>query len=176
MSGDIQSHAVEEIGFYEEADLDSVIEAAVEHHGAARDAVIPILSEINRAIGYIPAEALGKIRRRINSPETGLFLADSHLYAIASFYHMFSLQPTGQHVIRFCESAPCHVMGGHEVIQALKDHIGIQPGETTGDRRWTLLQTSCLGVCGVGPVFMVDHDIYGNVTPERVPFILERYR
>ncbi len=161
---------------YTETELDAVIHAAIAKHGAERDAVIPILSEINLAIGFIPGEALGKIRRLINAPEEGLFLADSHLFATASFYQMFSLKPTGKHIIRFCASAPCHVVGGRQVIQALQDRLGIGIGETTQDQRWTLLETSCLGVCAVGPVFMVDEDIYGNVTPERVPGILARYR
>ena len=156
--------------------LDSIIQAAVDHHGDKRDAVIPILQEVNQAFGFIPGEALGKIRRLLNAPEEGVFLADSHLYAIASFYQLFSLKPTGKHIIRFCESAPCHVVGGRQVIQALKDWLKIEPNETTPDNRWTLYQTSCLGLCAVGPVFMVDDDIYGNVTPERVPAILFKYR
>ena len=159
-----------------ETTLDSVIQAAVNRHGDSRDVVIPILQEVNEAFGFIPGEALGKIRRLLNAPEDGVFLADSHLYAIASFYQMFSLQPTGKHIIRFCESAPCHVVGGRQVIQALKDWLKIELNETTPDKRWTLLQTSCLGLCAVGPVFMVDDDIYGNVTPERVPAILFKYR
>jgi NADH:ubiquinone oxidoreductase subunit E len=161
---------------YTETELDAVINDAVARHGAEREAIIPILSEINQALGFIPAEALGKIRRLINAPEEGLFLADSHLFAIASFYHMFSLKPTGKHVIRFCQSAPCHVVGGRQVIEALHNRLGIATGETTPDGKWTLLETSCLGVCAVGPVFLVDGDIYGNVTPERVPGILARYR
>ncbi|MEW5867645.1 MAG: NAD(P)H-dependent oxidoreductase subunit E [Chloroflexota bacterium] len=160
---------------YKELELDAVIQAAIEEHGAKRDAVIPILSEVNRTFGFIPGEALGKIRRQINAPEDGLFLADSHLFAIASFYHMMSLKPTGRHVIRFCESAPCHVVGGRQVIQALQTHLGISPGETSPDKKWTLIKTSCLGVCAVGPVFLVDEDIYGNVTPESVPEILAKY-
>jgi len=156
--------------------LDSIIQAAVDHHGDSRDAVIPILQEVNQAFGFIPGEALGKIRRLLNAPEEGVFLADSHLYAISSFYQMFSLKPTGKHIIRFCESAPCHVVGGRQVIQALKDWLKIEPNETTPDKRWTLYQTSCLGLCAVVPVFMVDEDIYGNVTPERVPAILFKYR
>jgi NADH-quinone oxidoreductase subunit E len=159
-----------------DASLDAIIQAAVSHHGDNRDAVIPILQDVNQAFGYIPGEALGKIRRLINAPAEGIFLADSHLYAVASFYQMFSLRPTGKHIIRFCESAPCHVVGGRQVIQALMDWLKIQPNETTPDKRWTLLQTSCLGLCAVGPVFLVDDDVYGNVTPEHVPSILFRYR
>ncbi len=161
---------------YTETELDEVVRRAVEHQGTQRASVIPILSEINEAFGYIPVESLGRIRRLINAPEEGLFLADSHLYATASFYSMFSLKPLGRHVIRFCESAPCHVVGAREVIEAIQNHLGIQVGETTEDNEWTLLTTSCVGVCSVGPVFLVDDEIYGNVTPERVPVILAKYR
>jgi NADH:ubiquinone oxidoreductase subunit E len=161
---------------YTEEELDLVIQAAIQEHGHHRDAVIPILSAVNRAFGYIPQMALGKIRRLINAPQDGLFLADSHLYAIASFYHMFSLKPTGKHIVRYCESAPCHVVGGRQMVQALQNYLELQPGETSADQQWSLIETSCLGICAVGPVFMVDDDIYGNVTPERVAGILSKYR
>ena len=160
----------------QELDIVDLVNKAIEKHGATRDAVVPILSEINRALGYIPASALPEIRRHIHIPQEGVFLADSHLYSAASFYTLFSLKPIGRHVIRFCESAPCHVMGGREVIQALQDALGLKPGETSGDKKWSLLMTSCIGICGVGPVFVVDDDVYGNVTPERVPEILALYQ
>lgn len=161
---------------YTEAELDEVIRHAVKQEGAQRASVIPILNEINETFGYIPIEALGKIRRMINTPEEGLFLADSHLYATASFYSMFSLKPLGRHVIRFCESAPCHVVGAREVLEAIQDHLGIVVGGTTEDQQFTLLTTSCIGLCSVGPIFLVDEDLHGNVTPERVPAILAKYR
>jgi NADH-quinone oxidoreductase subunit E len=158
-----------------ELDLAELVEKAIAQHGAKRDAVIPILSDINRALGYIPTAALPEIRRRIHAPEEGLFLADSHLYSAASFYQLFSLRPVGRHVIRFCESAPCHVMGGRQIIETLKRELDLEPGETSVDRKWSLRTTSCLGICGVGPVFTVDDDEYGNVTAQQVPEILARY-
>jgi NADH:ubiquinone oxidoreductase subunit E len=158
-----------------ELDLSHLVDEVVKKHGATRDAIIPILSEINQLLGYIPAAALPEIRRHIQIPQEGVFLADSHLYSAASFYQMFSLQPLGRHVVRFCESAPCHVMGGRQVIQTLQNELGLEPGETSKDMKWSLLMTSCIGVCSVGPVFLVDDDVYGNVTPERVPEILARY-
>lgn len=157
------------------ADLTQVIEEAIRTHGRHRDAVIPVLSEVNRRFGFIPLEALPEIRRRIHIPEEGVFLGDSQLYNVASFYQMFSLKRLGRHVVRFCESAPCHVEGGRLVIQALKQALGIQPGETSPDGKWSLIMTSCLGLCSVGPVFLVDGDLYGNVTPEIVPEILALY-
>ena len=158
-----------------ELDIVNLVNEVIEKHGATRDAVVPILSDINKALGYIPASALPEIRRHIHVPQEGVFLADSHLYSAASFYTLFSLKPTGRHVIRFCESAPCHVEGGRKVLQSIQDELNLMPGETSGDMKWSLLTTSCIGICGVGPVFVVDEDIYGNVTPERVPEILARY-
>jgi NADH-quinone oxidoreductase subunit E len=159
----------------QELDLPALVERAVQQHGARRDAIIPILSEINRTLGYIPSAALPEIRRRIQAPDEGAFVADSHVYSAASFYQMFSLKPTGTHIIRFCESTPCHVEGGRQVIQALQDELGLLPGETTTDGKWSLFMTSCIGVCSAGPVFLVDDDVYGNVTPEKVREILGRY-
>jgi NADH:ubiquinone oxidoreductase subunit E len=152
-----------------------VVDAAIAAHGATREAIVSILSEVNRACGYIPAAALPEIRRRIHAQEASVFLADSHLYSAASFYHLFSLKPLGRHVVRFCESAPCHVAGGRALIEAVQAHLGLKPGETSADRQWSLLTTSCMGVCGVGPVLMIDDDLYGRVTPEAVPQILARY-
>ncbi len=88
---------------------------------------------------------------------------------------MLSTKPRGKHVIQFCESAPCHVVGGREVWQTLKETLNLEVGETTPDGNWTLITTSCLGLCGVGPVIMIDEDAYGNVTPSQIPAILARY-
>lgn len=158
-----------------EVEIAELVEQAIARHGERRDAVIPILSEINRVLGYIPAVALSEIRRRIHAPADGVFLADSHLYSAASFYQLFSLKPLGRHVIRFCESAPCHVVGGRQVIEALQNELGLAIGNTSEDNKWSLLTTSCLGVCSVGPVLLIDDDIYGNVAADQVPAILARY-
>ncbi len=145
-----------------------VVQAAVNRHGTTRDELIPILNQVNREIGYLPKEALEEISRQLKVPK-------SQLFSVATFYHMLSTEPRGRHVIQFCESAPCHVAGGREVWQTLQEALGVEPEETTADGKWTLVTTSCLGVCGVGPVIVIDDDIYGNVTPAQVNQILARY-
>ena len=155
----------------EQKDGQLVLEAvhkAVEHHGKTRDELIPILSEVNHSLGYLPAQALEEISRLLRVPK-------SQMFSVASFYQMLSTKPLGKHVIQFCESAPCHVVGGREVWQELQEQLHLRSGETSQDGNWTLVTTSCLGVCGVGPVIMVDEDIYGNVGPDRVADILARY-
>ena len=156
-------------------DIAQVVRMAIEKHGASREGLIPILSEINRAYGFIPAPAFEEVQHQLNVPGNQLYVSKSQLFALASFYHMLSTEPLGEHVIRFCESAPCHVMGGREVFQAVQTALQIKAGETTPDGQWSLITTSCLGTCGVGPVMLVDDDIYGNIRPEQVPDILARY-
>lgn len=145
-----------------------VVHKAIEHHGAVIEELIPILNETNRALGYLPAQALAEISRMLKVPKSSLF-------SVASFYEMLSTKPRGRHVIQFCESAPCHVVGGRQVWQALQAALNLEPEETSPDGKWTLITVSCLGVCGVGPVVVVDDDIYGNVRPEEVSDILARY-
>lgn len=147
--------------------LDAV-QAAVDRYGASQDEIIPILNDVNREIGYLPGEALDELSRLLKVPK-------SQLFSVASFYHMLSTKPRGKHVLQFCESAPCHVAGGREVWTAIKETLKINENETTPDGKWTLITTSCLGVCGVGPVMMIDDDVIGNVDPAKVPEILARY-
>ncbi len=137
-------------------------------HGALREELIPILNEINRKIGYLPSAALEEVAAELQ-------VAKSQVFSVATFYQMLSTVETGRHVILFCESAPCHVSGGREVWRRLRDELKLEPGQTSPDKKWTLVTVSCLGVCGVGPVLVVDDDMYGNVTPEMIPDILARY-
>jgi NADH-quinone oxidoreductase subunit E len=158
-----------------ERELPTIVSEAIEKHGAKRDALIPILSEINHALGYIPPEAFQEVRKQIQSQEEQVYVSKSQLFGLASFYDMLSTKPRGRHVIKFCENAPCHVVGGKAVWDSLCETLDLQNGETTPDKKWTLLTTSCLGLCSVGPVVLIDDDLYGNVSPSQIDEILARY-
>ena len=145
-----------------------IVQNLIEAYGHEKAELIPILHEINRELGYISDEATQQISAQMNIPT-------SHIYSVATFYRMLSTEPRGRHTIQFCESAPCHVAGGRLVWQKLTQELELKKGETSADDKWTLITTSCLGVCGVGPVLVIDNDIYGNVTPEQVPDILSNY-
>jgi NADH-quinone oxidoreductase subunit E len=156
-----------------EPDVTEIVRAAIEKHGAQRDALIPILSEINHTLGYIPAEAFREIHQQLQTE--GLYVSRGQLFGLASFYAMLSTEPRGRHVIKFCENAPCHVVGGKAVWDSLCETLDLKNGETTPDKKWTLLTTSCLGLCSVGPVVLIDEDLHENVNPERIDEILARY-
>ncbi|MGQ9500657.1 MAG: NADH-quinone oxidoreductase subunit NuoE [Anaerolineae bacterium] len=146
----------------------TVVQQAINRYGREREGLIPVLSEVNRVLGYLSPEALSEISSQMRIPQ-------SQVFSVASFYRMLSTKPRGRHVIQFCESAPCHVVGGREVWQVLQEELSLRPGETSPDGRWTLVTTSCLGVCAVGPVVIVDNDVYGNVDRAQLPQILARY-
>jgi NADH:ubiquinone oxidoreductase subunit E len=146
----------------------AAVKKAVDSHGAVVEELIPILNDVNRDLGYLPAAALNEISHLLHVPK-------SQLFSVASFYRMLSTKPRGRHVIQFCESAPCHVVGGREVWEALMDALQLNEDDTSEDGKWTLVTVSCLGVCSVGPVVVVDDDIYGNVKPGDILGILARY-
>ncbi|MFZ3150549.1 MAG: NADH-quinone oxidoreductase subunit NuoE [Anaerolineaceae bacterium] len=136
--------------------------------GNARSDLIPILQTVTNEIGYISQTAVKQISLQLRLPT-------KEILSVATFYRMLSTEPRGKHVVQFCESAPCHIAGGREVFNALKQALQLEPGQTSPDNKWTLLTTSCLGVCGVGPVIIVDTHIHGNVQADQVRKILDQY-
>jgi NADH-quinone oxidoreductase subunit E len=133
--------------------------------GKMSDDIVARLTEINKRLGYIPRAEVDQLAKELRLPAAKVFGA-------ATFYSLFSVTPRGKHVVRFCEDAPCHVAGGRAVYDVIRATLQLEPGQTSADGKWTFEMTSCLGVCGVGPVMMVDDDVYGNVTVERVAEIL----
>jgi len=158
-----------------ERDVSDLVSEAIEKHGAKRDALIPILSEINHSLGYIPAEAFQEVHKQLNAGEDNVYVSKGQLFGLASFYDMLSTKPRGRHIIKFCENAPCHVVGGKAIWDTLSELLDLKNGETTPDKKWTLVTTSCLGLCSVGPVVLIDDDLYGNVDPDQIEDILARY-
>lgn len=146
-------------------ELTSTVPRVLSRYENNREALVEMLRELNAELGYLSKEALQLVADALKLPY-------SRVYSAASFYSMLDLEPRGTHVIKLCQDAPCHVAGGQEIWETLEHELGIPFGATTPDGKWTLLTTSCIGACAVGPVMMVDDDIYGNLTPDRVREIL----
>jgi len=145
-------------------DVERVVEI-IAQHGKEPEALVETLRDLDARWGYLPREALRVVAQAYQMPP-------SLLYGVASFYSLLSTVPRGEHLIRCCESAPCELSGSGEVLEAVKEALGIDVGQTTEDGRFTLETTSCLGLCGVGPVLTVDEKAYGRLTPERVNEII----
>ncbi|MBI3947056.1 MAG: NAD(P)H-dependent oxidoreductase subunit E [Armatimonadetes bacterium] len=150
------------------ADAPDVAAIAAAHRGS-RAALIAILREVQAARGYLPEDALRAVARH-----TGRSLVD--VYAVASFYHSFSLKPRGRHTVCACLGTACHVRGGQQVVEALSRELGVRAGETTPDGEFTLETANCLGACALGPVVVVDGRYFAKVNPGKVRRILSQAR
>jgi len=116
--------------------------------------------------GYIPLEAAEMLSELMDKPT-------SRINEVLTFYTMLSTKQRGKYIIRVCKSLPCHVANGEKVIEQLKKRLNIDFGKTTEDGLFTLEQSSCLGLCGVSPVMLINSEAYGNLTPEKVNKIID---
>ena len=146
----------------------SAIEHEMQHYEDPRAASIEALKIVQKARGWVPdgaAEAIGAV----------LGIPASDVEGVATFYSQIFRQPVGRHLIRVCDSMTCFI-GGHEsVLDSLKNELGIVPGQTTADGRFTLLPVCCLGNCDKAPALMIDDETFGNILPEDVAGLLEAY-
>ena len=98
------------------------------------------------------------------------------MFGVASFYSQFSLNPKGQVAISVCLGTACYVKGSGQVLEKISEVLGVSPGSTSPDGRYSLEATRCIGACGLAPVMTVNNEVYGRLVPADVPGILEKYR
>jgi NADH-quinone oxidoreductase subunit E len=154
----------------DEKKLNVIIEQYMDTPGQ----VLSTLEAIQEEEGYVPKESM-----RYVSEKTGIPF--SQLYSVGTFYAGFSLKPRGKHIITLCEGTSCHVRGAPRLLTAILDLLHVKPEErgeksiTTEDRMFTVEKTRCLGCCSLSPVVKVDDDIYGYISPKKLPEILKKY-
>jgi NADH:ubiquinone oxidoreductase subunit E len=146
------------------AKLNSIIEKFKGKPGG----LIPVLEEAQVALEYLPIS----VQKRIAS---GLNLPLSRVYGVVTFYSFFTMTPRGKHTVRVCLGTACYVRGGKAIAETLQKELGINDGETTPDRMFTLETVRCLGACGLGPVVVVNEDIHGRLKPGKVKEVLSQY-
>ena len=146
----------------------SAIEHEMHHYEDPRAASIEALKIVQKQRGWVPDGAIHAIAEVLGIPA-------SDVEGVATFYSQIFRQPVGRHIIRVCDSMTCFI-GGHEsVLGAIQQQLGIAPGQTTADKRFTLLPVCCLGNCDKAPALMIDDDTFGNVSAAAVGQLLEAY-
>ena len=146
----------------------AAVEGIITRYTSKPGALIPVLEEIQEAIGYIPKAAQKMVARGLRLPPAGV-------YGVVTFYSFFSTVPKGKHTTRCCLGTACYVRGGKKNMEKLVEILKINPGSTTSDRRFSLETVRCLGACGLAPVIMVDEDTHRQVKPSRIPEIIAGY-
>ncbi len=146
----------------------SKLNSIIEKFKGKPGGLILVLEEAQVALEFIPIS----VQKRIAS---GLNLPLSRVYGVVTFYSFFTMTPRGKHTVRVCLGTACYVRGGKAIAETLQKELGINDGETTPDRMFTLETVRCLGACGLGPVVVVDEDIHGRLKPGKVKEVLSQY-
>jgi NADH-quinone oxidoreductase subunit E len=150
------------------ADTQILIEKIMKRYpeGKQKSAILPILHLAQAEWKWISPEVMDYVASILN-------IKPVEVYEVATFYTMFHLEPVGDHVIEYCRTGPCCVMGGVGVYKYLQEKLGIKTGETTTNGKFTLKEVECLAACGWGPVFAIREKFYMNLTNEKVDEIIE---
>ncbi|MCR4427081.1 MAG: NAD(P)H-dependent oxidoreductase subunit E [Firmicutes bacterium] len=133
-----------------------------------RGTLIPCLHEAQELIGFLPLSVQERVAKGLDIP-----LAD--VYSVVTFYALFSTKPKGKHQIGVCLGTACYVRGAESVLKKVEETIGVGPGDTTPDGKFSLQVMRCMGACGLGPVMTVGEDIYARLKPDKVAEILKKY-
>jgi NADH-quinone oxidoreductase E subunit len=147
-------------------DVDSILK---KHPRAGRDALIPILQEVQENQGYLSREAVVRIGKHLNLPTTKIF-------GVATFYNQFRFQPKGKYHVTVCRGTACHVKGSNRVLEMAQKLLKLKPGQTSRDRLFSLETVACMGACGLSPVMSLNGEFYAKVTPQKLVKIIQECR
>jgi NADH-quinone oxidoreductase E subunit len=139
------------------------------YRDAKRDALIPVLQDVQEACGYVSREAVVRIGRHLGLPA-------SKVYGVATFYNQFRFKPKGKYHVMVCRGTACHVKGSLKLLETATKLLNLKPGETSRDRLFSLEVVACMGACGLGPVVNLNGEFHAKVTPRQLARILNECR
>jgi len=149
--------------------MNAVESVLKKHLRAGRDALIPILQEVQEYQGYLSKEAVAMIGKHLNLPT-------SKIYGVATFYNQFRFQPKGKYHFMVCRGTACHVKGSNRVLETAQKMLNLKPGQTSRDRLFSLEVVACMGACGLSPVMNLNGEFYAKVTPQKLVKIIQECR
>lgn len=145
------------------------LKSFISKHKNDQGPLIMIMQEAQKIYGYLPIEVQEMISKGLNIPM-------EKVYEVATFYAQFNMVPRGKYHISVCLGTACYVKGSQKVLEAIEQNLKIQSGECTTDRKFSLDSCRCLGACGLAPVMKVNDEVFGKLTPDKVPQILSQFK
>ena len=147
---------------------EAALRAVIAEYRGTQGAMMPILQKAQDIYGYLPIEV-----QKIIADEMDTSLEE--VYGITTFYSQFALNPKGKYAIAVCLGTACYVKGAQDLVDRITLKLGLTPGSTTPDGKYSLDATRCIGACGLAPVLTVNDDVYGRLTKEDIDGILAKY-
>jgi len=152
-----------------EAATDPKVESVLAAHPRQRTRLIPVLQEVQTALGYLPGWAILRVAQHLR-------MSQAEVYGAATFFSQFRLTPRGEKLVRVCRGTACHVRGGAGIRKAVEEHLGVASGESTPDMKFTYETIACIGACGLAPVMAIEGTTYGEMTAARAREVLQSAR
>ena len=131
--------------------------------------LLVLLKGAQSEFGCVPEEFIAEVAQSLN-------ISKSEVYGVATFYSFLSTKPLGRNVIRICKSLPCYLKNSQIIIESVADELGIKPGESTADGKFSFELTNCIGACDKAPAMLINNDVHGNLTPKKISQILKVYK
>ena len=145
------------------------VQEIIERHRGHNSPLMYILQDLQKEFNYLPKEALQQVGKTLEIPM-------SRIYALASFFHAFSLEPRGKYVCSVCMGTACHVRGAQRILDNLELELGLKAGSTSQDMKFTVETVNCVGACAIGPVLIVNEEYHGNMTTPKLSKVLKTLR
>jgi len=137
--------------------------------GKRREDLLTLLEEAQNRFGCLSEELVAELAKSVD-------MSISDVYGVATFYSFLSIKPQGRNIIRICKSLPCYLKHCRIIIENVEKEIGIKPGETTSDGRFSLQLTNCIGACDEAPAMLINNDVHVDLTPRKISQILKAYK
>lgn len=144
------------------------IEQLAARYPNRRSILLPMLWMVMQEEGWVSEESMKEVAEVVG-------VTPAEVYEVVSFYTMFQQRPVGRHLICVCDTLSCAICGAFEVSAYIQKKLGIKVGETSADGRFTLQYAECIGACSEAPAMLVDEDLHGKLTPEKIDAVLAQY-
>ena len=160
---------ISSIPFSGTPEQEAKLKEAIARHKDDPGAVMPVLQEAQEIYGYLPIEVQTIVAE-------GLNVSLEEVYGVSTFYSQFALSPKGKYNISVCLGTACYVKGSGDILNKISEQLGIGAEECTADGQFSLTACRCIGTCGLAPVITVNEDVYGRLTVDDVPYIINKYK
>ena len=148
--------------------MEEMKEILAPFEGNKKGTLIPILQRVQGKFGYLGEEAIREVAQFLG-------ISASEIYGVATFYAQFRFTKPGDHMVKVCLGTACHVRGATRLLDAAMEHIGVGPGETSADGKFSLERVACFGCCALAPVLVVDDVVHSKMTPPKTKEVLASY-
>ncbi|WP_448534956.1 NADH-quinone oxidoreductase subunit NuoE [Pseudothermotoga sp.] len=145
------------------------VEQVLRKYNYKKENLVKILLEVQKLHRYLSKDVIHYVAVALRIPP-------AKVYGVATFYAQFSLKPKGEYTILVCDGTACHMEGSMNLIKAIEEEIGIKPGEVTKDLKFSVDCVGCLGACALAPAMVINGEVYGNLTAQKVKEILRSLR